>query len=101
MEIDKRSQQLLVLAGILPVIADMIEDLNDDLFKQSLKHKAKSLHEEIIKNDQMILKATGMEIINEQITIQRAFHIWINSGFDIDKANEIIQKTIVESKLCT
>lgn len=98
MEIDKRSQQLLVLAGILPVIADMIEDLNDDLFKQSLKHKAKALYEEIIKNDQMILKATGMEIINEQINIQRAFHIWINSGFDIDKANEIIQETIAESK---
>lgn len=98
MEIDKRSQQLLVLAGILPVIADMIEDLNDDLFKQSLKHKAKALHEEIIKNDQMILKATGMEIINEQINIQRAFYIWINSGFDIDKANEIIQETIAESK---
>jgi hypothetical protein len=46
----------------------------------------------------MILKATGMEIINEQINIQRAFHIWINAGFDIDKANEIVQETIVESK---
>lgn len=94
MDIDKKSQQLLVLAAVLPVIADIIEDLNDNLFKQSLKHKAKALHEEIMRNDQRILKETGIDIASEQVNIQRAFHVWINSGFDVEEANKIIQETI-------
>ena len=95
MQIDKNAQRMLVLAGVLPVIADMIEDLNDNLFKQTLKHKAKALYEEIRKNDEMILKNCGIELANEQINIQRAFMLWVKSNFNVHEANKIAKKTIV------
>lgn len=94
MQIDENAQKMLVLAGILPVIADMIEDLNDNLFKQTLKFKAKALYDEIRKNDEMILKNTGVELANEQIRIQRAFHLWIKSGFNVHEAQKMVKKTI-------
>jgi len=85
-----------VLAGVLPVLADMIEDLNDNLFKQTLKFKAKALYDEIRKNDEMILKNTGVELATEQVNIQRAFHLWVKSGFNVHEAQKLVKKTIKE-----
>ena len=96
MEIDDKAQKMLVLAGVLPVLADMIEDLNDNLFKQTLKFKAKALYDEIRKNDEMILKNTGVELADEQIKIQRAFHLWVKSGFNVHEAQKLVKKTIKE-----
>jgi|LauGreDrversion4_2_1035121.scaffolds.fasta_scaffold1109914_2 hypothetical protein len=96
MEIDDKAQKMLVLAGVLPVLADMIEDLNDNLFKQTLKFKAKALYDEIRKNDEMILKNTGVELATEQVNIQRAFHLWVKSGFNVHEAQKLVKKTIKE-----
>ena len=89
----EREQKILVLAGVLPVIANIIEDLNDDLFKQSLKRTANLLHQEIRKNDEMILRKTGLEIWEEQVFISRSFNMWINRNFDVEEAKKIMIET--------
>ena len=94
MNIDDNAQRMLVLTGVLPVLADMIEDLNDNLFKQTLKHKAKALYDEIRKNDEMILKNCGIQLADEQVKIQRAFHLWVKSNFNVYEAQKLAKKTI-------
>jgi hypothetical protein len=48
----KREQKLVALAAFLPVLADFIEDLNDQsVFRQGLKNKANMLVAEIEKAD--------------------------------------------------
>jgi hypothetical protein len=89
----EREQKILVLAGVLPVIANIIEDLNDDLFKQSLKRTANLLHQEIRKNDEMILRKTGIEIWEEQAFISRSFNMWIKKNFDVEEAQKIMIET--------
>lgn len=92
----ERQQKILVLAGVLPAIADIIEDLNDDLFKRELKRAANTLYQEIRKNDEMILRETKVKLSDEQVLITRAFNLWIKKNFDVDEAQkimiEIIQK---------
>ena len=83
----ERQQKILVLAGVLPAIADIIEDLNDNLFRQNLKRIANQLHEEIRKNDEMILRATGVKLSEEQVNITRAFNFWIKKNFNVEEAH--------------
>jgi hypothetical protein len=76
-------KKLLVLCGVLPVLADYIEDLNMELvFSKNIKRKANMLMEEIRQNDERILKHTDMEVNAQQIDIQRAFREWVKENFN-------------------
>lgn len=84
----KKEQKLVALCAVLPVLADFIEDLNNQyVFKQSLKRKANILAEEIQKVDRDILRIDGEnagKIFDEQIQLQILFRQWIEEVIELD-----------------
>jgi hypothetical protein len=83
-----KEHKLVTLAAVLPVLADFIEDLNDQfVFKQDLKRKANILAEAIKKVDQKLLNVHGENrdgIFNQQIDLQLEFRKWINEIIKFD-----------------
>ena len=83
-----KTKKLVALTAFLPVLADFIEDLNNQyVFKQSLKRKANILAEEIQKVDRDILRIdneNAAKIYDEQIELQILFRNWINEVIEID-----------------
>lgn len=79
-----KEQKLVALTAFLPVLADFIEDLNDQtIFKRAIKQKANMLIDEIRKTDELILRideANREQIFNEQIDLQLAFRNWIEES---------------------
>ena len=77
----KKEQKLLALCAVLPVLADFIEDLNDNrVFRQGLKNKATMLMKEIEKVDRAVLRideSNAEQIWNDQIELQQSFRKWI------------------------
>jgi hypothetical protein len=84
----KVEKKLVALTAFLPVLADFIEDLNDQyVFKQSIKRKANMLAEEIQRVDRDILRIDGKnagKIFDEQIQLQILFRQWIEKVIEID-----------------
>jgi predicted urease superfamily metal-dependent hydrolase len=84
----KIEKKLVALTAFLPVLADFIEDLNNQyVFKQSLKRKANILAEEIQKVDRDILRIdnkNAAKIYDEQIELQILFRNWINEVIELD-----------------
>lgn len=84
----KKEKKLVALTAFLPVLADFIEDLNDQyVFKQTLKRKANILAEEIQKVDRDILRIDGEnagKIFDEQIQLQILFRQWIEEVIELD-----------------
>lgn len=84
----KKEKKLVALTAFLPVLADFIEDLNDQyVFKQTLKRKANILADEIQKVDRAILRIDGEnagKIYDEQIQLQILFRQWIEQVIEID-----------------
>jgi len=77
-----REQKLLALCGVLPVIGDFIEDLNDQgVFKRVIKQKANMLLQEIQRVDATILEGGNMDIFQQQIEIQQSFRQWVEQNF--------------------
>jgi hypothetical protein len=77
-----RKQKLLALCGVLPVLGDFIEDLNDQgVFKRVIKQKATMLLQEIQKADATILAGGNMDIFQQQIEIQQSFRQWVEQNF--------------------
>jgi hypothetical protein len=77
-----REQKLLALCGVLPVLGDFIEDLNDQgVFKRVIKQKATMLLQEIQKADATILAGGNMDIFQQQIEIQQSFRQWVEQNF--------------------
>ena len=75
-------QKLLALCGVLPVLGDFIEDLNDQrVFKQVIKQKANMLLEEIQRTDATILAGGNIDIYQQQIEIQQSFRQWVEQNF--------------------
>jgi len=83
----KREKKLIALAAFLPVLADFIEDLNDQsVFRQGLKNKANMLADEIQKTDRLVLRIDeehAEQVFNEQVDLQRAFRIWIDKSITL------------------
>ena len=76
-------KKLLVLCGVLPVLADFIEDLNlEYVFSKNIKRKANMLMDEIRQNDERILKHTDIQTQSQQVDIQIAFRQWIKDNFN-------------------
>ena len=83
-----KTKKLVALTCFLPVLADFIEDLNNQyVFKQSLKRKANILADEIQKVDRDILRIDGEnagKIFDEQIHLQILFRQWIEEVIELD-----------------
>ena len=83
-----KNHKLVTLSAILPVLADFIEDLNDQyVFKQDLKRKANILAEEIRKVDHKVLQVYGEkreEIYSQQVDLQLLFRKWIEETIKFD-----------------
>jgi hypothetical protein len=83
-----KTKKLVALSAFLPVLADFIEDLNDQyVFKRSLKRKANMLAEEIQRVDREILRIDGEnagKIFDEQIQLQILFRQWIEEVIELD-----------------
>jgi hypothetical protein len=83
-----KTKKLVALTAFLPVLADFIEDLNNQyVFKQSLKRKANILVEEIERVDRDILRIDGEnagKIFDEQIQLQILFRQWIDEVIELD-----------------
>ena len=83
-----KNHKLVTLSAILPVLADFIEDLNDQyVFKQDLKRKANILAEEIRKVDYKVLQVYGEkreEIYEQQVDLQLLFRQWIEKTIKFD-----------------
>jgi len=83
-----KQHKLVTLSAVLPVLADFIEDLNDQfVFKQDLKRKANILAEEIRKVDNKLLRVedgNSTEIFKQQIDLQLEFRNWIKETIKFD-----------------
>jgi hypothetical protein len=83
-----KEHKLVTLSAILPVLADFIEDLNDQyVFKQDLKRKANILADEIRKVDYKVLQVYGEkreEIYSQQVELQLLFRKWIEETINLD-----------------
>jgi hypothetical protein len=77
-----KEQKLLALCGVLPVLGDFIEDLNDQgVFKRVIKQKANMMLQEIQRVDATILAGGNMDIFQQQIEIQQSFRQWVEQNF--------------------
>lgn len=83
-----KEKKLVALSAVLPVLADFIEDLNDQyVFKQDLKRKANILADEIRKVDNRVLQVYGEnreEIYQQQVELQLLFRQWIDETINLD-----------------
>ncbi len=83
-----KEKKLVALSAVLPVLADFIEDLNDQyVFKQDLKRKANILADEIRKVDYKVLQVYGEkreEIYAQQVQLQLLFRQWIEETIKFD-----------------
>lgn len=83
-----KQHKLVALSVVLPVLADFIEDLNDQfVFKQDLKRKANILADEIRKVDNKLLRVedgNSTEIFKQQIDLQLEFRNWIKETIKFD-----------------
>ena len=84
----RNEKKLVALCAVLPVLADFIEDLNDQyVFKQDLKRKANILADEIRKVDYKVLQVYGEkrdEIYEQQVQLQLLFRQWIEETINLD-----------------
>lgn len=83
-----KEHKLVTLSAVLPVLADFIDDLNDQfVFKQDLKRKANILADEIRKVDYKVLQVYGEkreEIYSQQVDLQLLFRKWITETIKFD-----------------
>ena len=83
-----KNHKLVTLSAILPVLADFIDDLNEQyVFKQDLKRKANMLVEEIRKVDNKVLQVYGdnrEEIYQQQVDLQLLFRKWVLETLKFD-----------------
>jgi hypothetical protein len=78
-----KSHKLVALCAVLPVLADWIEDLNDQsVFKQDLKRKANMFMQEVRRVDNKVLEIYGdnrEKIYEQQVDLQIRFRQFVES----------------------
>ena len=72
----KQETKLLGAIGIMPVLADFLEDQN---FNQQMKMVANDLIASIRRFDNYFMRDAEIELIDQQIQIQIAFRQWLKS----------------------
>jgi hypothetical protein len=81
----EQEAKLLIVVALLPVIADFIEDIP---LYQKTKKNANMFIDEVRKIDDVILKGVKLKVIEEQLTLQREFRVWIKENFLTGKKAE-------------
>ena len=71
-------QKLLAVVAILPVMADLMEDVK--IYNQSKKYGNLFINE-IRKVDNTIIKDAELKAQSQQVNIQRAFIQWLKTEF--------------------
>jgi hypothetical protein len=71
-------QKLLAVVAILPVMADLLEDVK--IYNQSKKYGNLFINE-VRKVDNTIIKDAELEAQSQQVNIQRAFIQWLKTEF--------------------
>ena len=73
--------KLLAAIGILPVLADFLEDLNEDkAFRTDMKMAMQNLIAQIRKMDERVMKNASAETSEQQVNIQIAFRQWLKTA---------------------
>ena len=97
-------KKLLTLVGVLPVLADFMQDMNSSVFDKVLKQKTNHLIDEIRKRDEMILLGSSIETVEQQHNIGLAFRKWVNNVFaesnpqvEIEDIIDIVNKHIKDN----
>jgi hypothetical protein len=72
----KKETKLLGAIGIMPVLADFLEDQE---FNQQMKMVANDLIASIRRFDNYFMRDADIELIDQQIQIQIAFRQWLKS----------------------
>jgi hypothetical protein len=72
----KQETKLLGAIGIMPVLADFLEDQN---FNQQMKMVANDLIASIRRFDNYFMRDADIELIDQQVNIQLAFRQWLKS----------------------
>ena len=79
----RKEHKLVALCAVLPVLADWIEDLNDQsVFKQDLKRKANMFMQEVRRVDNKVLEVYGEnkeQIYEQQVDLQIKFRQFVES----------------------
>jgi hypothetical protein len=73
-----QEQKLLAVVGLLPVLADLLEDI--ELFRMA-KVRGNKFIEEVRKVDNIIIADAELEAQSQQVNIQRAFRQWLETEF--------------------
>lgn len=73
--------KLIAAVGILPVLADFLEDLNEEkAFRTDMKIAAQNLIGQIRKLDERIMNNASAETSEQQVNIQIAFRQWLKTA---------------------
>lgn len=73
--------KLLAIIGLLPVLADFIEDLNDqNLLSRDMKVKLGNVMHQIRTIDKRVMDSADSRVIEEQINMQIAFRQWLTKA---------------------
>ena len=72
----KQETKLLSAIGIMPVLADFLEDQK---FNQQMKMVANDLIASIRRFDNYFMRDADIELIDQQVNIQLAFRQWLKS----------------------
>ena len=72
----KQETKLLGAIGIMPVLADFLEDQE---FNQQMKMIANDLIASIRRFDNYFMRDADIELIDQQVNIQLAFRQWLKS----------------------
>ncbi len=73
--------KLLAAIGIMPVLADFLEDLNEDkAFRTEMKMATQNLINQIRKLDERVMKNASPETSEQQVNIQIAFRQWLRTA---------------------
>ncbi len=76
--------KLLATIGLLPVIADFIEDLNDqNLLTREMKLKLNNVMHQIRTIDKKVMDSANDTVIDEQIKMQMAFRQWLTKAEEL------------------
>lgn len=76
--------KLLATIGLLPVLADFIEDLNEqNLLTREMKLKLNNIMNQIRTIDKRVMDSADARVIDEQINMQMAFRQWLTKAEEL------------------
>ena len=78
--------KMLTIVGVMPVLADLIDDcIEDKLIQFDMKKAYNELNKHIRRIDEKITKGMDIETSEQQVALQRAFRQWMSEAFKTDE----------------